>query len=178
MMEMTQMDVFVEQLVRRRRVAADYIKVALCLVAAIAVVIVMLLSVVTSISPFVFLIGIGIIIILNKIKDTINIEYEYCFTNGSLDVDKIIAANRRGRLAEVNAREIEIMGTNKNAQYRSNIENRAIEKIYACSSLDADDVCYVIFEKDGNTKMLIFSPNEKIKDGFKRYNPRKVFLND
>lgn len=172
------MDVFVEQLVKRSRTSGDYIKLVLCLIAAIVVVVVMFMSVVTVISPFIFLIGIGIILLLNKIKDTINIEYEYCFTNGSLDVDKIVAANRRGRMIEVNAREIELMGTKKNPEYRRNLEDRNVEKVYACTSLDDEDVCFVIYEDDGNKKMLIFNPNDRIKEGFSRYNPRKVFLDD
>lgn len=172
------MDFFVEQLVKRKKIPSDYVKVALCLIAAIVIVAVMLVSVATVISPFVFLIGILLILFLNKLRETINIEYEYCFTNGVLDVDKIIAANRRGRMTDINAREIELMGTKKNPEFIRNTEDRNVEKIYACTSVNDDDVCFIIYETDGKRKMLLFNPNDKIKDGFSKYNPRKVILDD
>lgn len=172
------MDFFVEQLVKRKRTSSDYVKVIICLIAAVVIVAVMLVSIVTVISPFVFLIGILLILFLNKLRETINVEYEYCFTNGALDVDKIIAANRRGRMVDINAREIELMGTRKNPDFRRYLEDRGIEKVYACSSVDDDNVCFVIYDADGKRKMLLFSPNDKIKEGFARYNPRKVNLDD
>ncbi len=172
------MDFFVEQLVKRKKTPSDYVKVVLCLIAAVVIVAVMLVSVATVISPFVFLIGILLILFLNKLRETINIEYEYCFTNGALDVDKIIAANRRGRMADINARDIELMGTKKNPEFRRNIEDRNVDKIYACTSINDDDVCFIIYDADGKRKMLLFNPNERIKDGFSKYNPRKVILDD
>ncbi len=30
--------------------------------------------------------------------------------------------------------------------------------------------------KNGSGKMLLFNPNEKIRDGFKKFNPQKVVL--
>lgn len=172
------MDLFVEQLVKRKKTTSDYVKVVLCLIAAIVIVVAMIFSIPTVISPFVFLIGIVLILFLNKLRETINIEYEYCFTNGELDVDKIIAANRRGRMVDINAREIELMGTKNNPEFRRNLEDRGVDKIYACSSIDDNDVCFIIYDADCTKKMLLFSPNDKIKDGFSRYNPRKVILND
>ena len=74
---------------------------------------------------------------------SINVEYEYCFTNGALDVDKIIAARKRKRLTELNARDIEIMATIKNPAFKDYIKNRGIKKIDACSSLKDDGVCFV-----------------------------------
>ncbi len=172
------MDFFIEQLVKRKRTSRDYVRLAICLIAAVMVVAIMILSIPTVISPVIFLIGIGIILFLNKIKDMINIEYEYCFTNGSLDVDKIIAENRRGRMTEVNAREIEIMATRKNPEYNRYMNDKAVAKVMACSSPEDDDVCFVVYEVEGNKKMLVFNPNERIREGFLRYNPRKVFLKD
>lgn len=39
---------------------------------------------------------------------SVNLEYEYCFTNGSFDVVAIVNVRKRKRLTEFNAREVEI----------------------------------------------------------------------
>ena len=40
-------------------------------------------------------------------------------------------------------------------------------------------MCFLVYiEESGARKMLLFNPNEKIRDGIRRYNPQKVFLND
>ncbi len=173
------MDVFVEQLVRRKRKPTDYVKVFLCFAAAFIVVILMFaFSRAPYVGSLIFLIAAGVIYLIYNIGITVNLEYEYCFTNGALDVDKIIAARRRKRMTEVNARDIEIMATTKNRAFDNYMRNSEIKKIYACSSVDDEGVYFVVYNKDSKKMMLLFNPNETIKDGFRRLNPQKVFLND
>ena len=107
-----------------------------------------------------------------------NLEYEYCFTNGALDVDKVINMRSRKRLLEVNARKIDMMASNKNREFKRYLDDRTTKKVYACTHIDDEGVYFVIFPgKDGRT-MLLFNPNDKIKEGFRRYNPQKVTLDD
>ena len=71
------------------------------------------------------------------------------------------------------------MATRKNRAFNLNMQDRSLKKIYACTDLNAEDLCFMIYIYDnGSRKMLLFNPNEEIKEGIRRYNPQKVFLND
>lgn len=173
------MDIFVEQLVKRKRKTTDYIKVFLCFAAALVVVMLMFsFSNIPYVGSLIFLAAAGVVYLIYNLSLTINLEYEYCFTNGALDVDKIIAARRRKRLTDVNARNIEMMASTKDHAFNGYMNNRDIKKVYACSSVDDEGVYFVLYTKDSKKTMLLFNPNETIKDGFRRLNPQKVFLND
>ena len=173
------MDIFVEQLVRRKRKPSDYIKVFLCFAAAFVVIMLMFaFSNVPYVGSLIFLAAAGLVYLIYNVGISVNLEYEYCFTNGALDVDKIIAARRRKRITDVNARDIEIMATTKNRAFSNYMQNSDIKKIYACSSVQDEGVYFVVYTKDSKKMMLLFNPNETIKDGFRRLNPQKVFLND
>ena len=129
------MDVFVEQLVKRRRTSGDIVKIILCVLAILLVL--MATPILIGIQYFgsiALLLCVGLIYLLYNVLISVNLEYEYAFTNGALDIDKIIAARRRKRLTDLNAREIEIMAKTSNRAYKSYAENRGIKKIYACTA--------------------------------------------
>lgn len=172
------MDVFVEQMVVKRKTGKDLARTAACaLGGAIA-----LFLIVSFLGQFLgvlsFLIVAAVFYLLYQVVIGSNIEYEYSFTNGAMDVDKIIAARRRKRLTALNAREIEMMGTKRNSGFEGYMKNGEIKKVFACASIDDDDVYFVLYTEDGVKKLLLFNPNERIRDGFRRLNPQKVFLND
>lgn len=171
------MDVFVEQLVKRRRTSGDIVKIVLCVLAILLVI--MATPILIGIQYFgsiALLLCVGLIYLLYNVLISVNLEYEYAFTNGALDIDKIIAARRRKRLTDLNAREIEIMAKTSNRAYKSYAENRGIKKIHACTAPTDEDVFFVVYQKNDNKYMLIFNPDERIRDGFRRLNPQNVFL--
>lgn len=173
------MDIFVEHLVKKKRTGKDFVKILACLVGVL--IILMFLPVVLMIKlvgPIAFTACIGLIYVLYRLITATNLEYEYCFTNGALDVDKVINMRNRKRLLEVNARKIDMMASTKNREFKRYLNDSATKKVYACTHIDDEGVYFVIFPgKDGRT-MLLFNPNDKIKEGFRRYNPQKVTLDD
>ena len=174
------MDFITEQIIKKQKTAVDYLKLVLLLIAATVVMILMVgfLSNIPYIGSILFLLCAGIIYFIYRCITGLNVEFEYSFINGSLDVDKIIAARRRKHITTLNARSIEIMGTRNNRAFGSNMNNSEIKKLYACSDVNAEDLCFVIFEHKSKKAMLLFNPNEKIREGFKRVNPQNVFLDD
>lgn len=172
------MDIFVEQMVVKRKTGKDLARTVGCaLGGALA-----LFLVVSFLGQFLGALSLlavcGIFYLLYQVVIGSNIEYEYGFTNGAMDVDKIIAAKRRKRMTALNARDIEMMGTKHNAAFGGYMKNGEIKKVYACTSIDDEDVFFVLYTEGGVKKLLLFNPNEKIREGFRRLNPQKVFLND
>ena len=174
------MDIFVEQMVTKNKNMKDYIRIVLCLIASFALIFAVIMSPgIPGIGAIVFTICVGLIYLMYRLICNTNLEYEYCFTNGNLDVDVIINARSRKNMIDLNTRKIEIMATRKNRAFNLNMQDRSLKKIYACTDLNAEDLCFMIYIDDnGSRKMLLFNPNEEIKEGIRRYNPQKVFLND
>lgn len=168
------MDIFVEQLVKKKRSAKDFMIIIACIAAALILVWLILNF------AFAYIGFIGVIIAaalcygLYVLITSVNLEYEYCFTNGALDVDKIINVRKRKRMTELNAREIDIMSSAKSEEFNKYYNNAAFKKVYACADRHSDDLYFVIYNEGGEQKMLLFTPNDEIKDGFKKFNPHKV----
>ena len=92
------MDVFVEQMIKRKLSAKDYlIAVGIAIVAMILVFLCLTVFARIIGTLFVLIIG-GIIYIAYKLIRMRLLEFEYSFTNGDLTVDKIIDRSRRKRV--------------------------------------------------------------------------------
>lgn len=173
------MDIFTEQIVKRKKTSADYVKVVCCIAAMLLIVCSMpLVASIPYVGVILFLVCAGLIYLLYNVIVGINLEFEYIFTNGALDVDKIIAARRRKRVTALNARAIEVMASVDNNEINRYINDRSIKRKYACSSVNDSGVYFVVYSDDKYKYMLLFNPNDEIKDGFKRLNPQKVFIED
>lgn len=79
----------------------------------------------------IFIVACGLIYLLYMLITSVNLEYEYCFTNGSFDVDAIVNVRKRKRLTEFNAREVEIMAKRSHPDFERYMNNQSYQKVYA-----------------------------------------------
>ena len=172
------MDIFLEQMIKRKRTIGDLLKVFFCVGCVFAIVwIFPMLLVIPMIGTILFAICVLAVYFLYKMVCTINLEYEYTFTNGMMDVDKIINMRSRKSMVEVNIRKIEIAGKKDNPAFGKYMADRNVKKVYACSRKDAEDLGFIVFQdKDSKNKMLLFNPNEELQEAIRRFNPQKVFF--
>ncbi len=173
------MDVFVEQLVRKKRTPLDFVNVFLCLIAATVIITFMFFIAVgaTLLNTIVFFAAAGLVYIIFRVGTSINVEYEYVFTNGVLDIDKIIDRRNRKSLVSFNTREIEIMATVKSTAFKT-YKDSNIKKIYACSSVSDEGTYFVVYKNGEDLQMLFFNPNDTVKGWISRLNPQKVYLDN
>ncbi|MDR0248891.1 MAG: DUF6106 family protein [Oscillospiraceae bacterium] len=96
------------------------------------------------------------------------LEYEYIFTNGSLDVDVIYGRRSRKRILTVDCSGFEILApmSEKYAnQYNSPSFARVVD---AASHRKSGARWFAIFNgKDGKRTLLIFEPAERLQDAFR-----------
>ncbi len=99
-----------------------------------------------------------------------SVEFEYSFTNGVLDIDKICGRARRKNIASIACRNIEQM-----APVRGNVstERKIINANY---DEKLGRKYYVNFSDKGVATTLLFQPPEKILENMKKYNPRNIEL--
>jgi len=105
-----------------------------------------------------------------------NVEFECTVTNGTLDVDKIVARKSRKRLGSIQAKNLEIVAPYTNeykAQYetgnfKETIDARAIET-------DVEGVWFAIGEMSGKGRIrILFEPSEKMLYIFEKNVPLKM----
>lgn len=102
----------------------------------------------------------------------LNLEYEYIFTNGDFDVDKIISKRSRKRVLSGQCRLISEFGRYDPDLFAA---RRFDSRVVACT-VDRD-ACYAVFSLDeGREALLIFSPNERMLNAMKKYAPRVIRL--
>lgn len=99
-------------------------------------------------------------------------EYEYCVTNGELDIDIIISKKRRKKLANIKAREFLIIAP-YSEKHQHKIKS-AVKRIEAPKS----GTHFAIYQKAAQKNCVFFSPNEKMLENLKANVNKGVLLND
>ena len=103
-----------------------------------------------------------------------NLEYEYLFTNGEIDVDKIVAKRKRARLLNFECRDIEKM---EELNERNEKKVPGVQRIIACSVGDKAPI-YVIdvrHKKLGKVQVII-NLSDEMKEAMKPMVSRTVGL--
>lgn len=166
------MDVFKEQIVRKLPSKNEKISKILILVAAVALAMMcFIFAFGTQFAMFGILFA-GLALYGGYYCVTnFDVEYEYIFTNGELDVDKIIAQRKRKRLCSVRIGAAAEFGRVENG---SNTDGA--ETYVRASADDEDQTDYFIRlnHKSLGDTVLIFTPNEEMLGLIKPYVPRNI----
>lgn len=160
------MDVFVEQIVAIKKTGKDFA----------AYVGIVLLSLILMFIAYLFLTSVfiavaaAVIFGAYKLFLRLNIEYEYIVTNGTMDIDKIIAKSSRKRMISFDVSSIQRI-EKYSGILPSNIEK---ECLFFCDKND-DNSFVVYYKEDGKQqKTFVFAPNERVRESIKSILPRYV----
>lgn len=169
------MDIFIEQLVIKQKDNSDRLKEMgiIFLSVFIFVFAFMASRMFRSFSVLLLAVAVGALFGGFYLLKKINIEFEYIFTNGELDIDKIIARSSRKNLVNVNVKSFEKFGI-YSLKKREQFKNEQFKKIFAGDSLKNNDLYYATFNMKNQRGrcLLIFTPDEKVLSQIKKYLPR------
>ena len=105
----------------------------------------------------------------------LNVEYEYLYVNGELDIDKIFSKQKRKKAGSYNLSKMEILAPVNSHQldsYRNNTNIKTVDY----SSGEADHKTYaIIIPGEKGLERLLIEPNETLIKDIKNRMPRKVF---
>lgn len=168
------MDNFAEQLVRKHPNSSDNFKRTLFLVGGIIITI--LLTVMAFLNLGNILCMLGLVLAAGAGYGTyflvqgMYVEYEYTYTNGELDIDKIVAKRKRTELVTAEVKKFTAFG-----KYTDNIQETDDMTVVISSDNIASHEYYADFEHEeyGNTR-IIFSPDEKMLDNIMKTLPRNL----
>ncbi|HBM75589.1 MAG TPA: hypothetical protein DD429_08555 [Clostridiaceae bacterium] len=110
-------------------------------------------------------------VLLYFIKQTCYVEYEYTFTSGDVDMDKIIEAKKRKRIISFNMADIEILAP-KGSSFLNDVHRG---KEISAYPKDTDRKIYtVILSKNSLMQEISFIPDEEFINLCFRSNPKNV----
>ena len=169
------MDNFAEQLVKKNETSADRnrrIVIAVCgILITVAMVFVSFIQLDKPVIAFLGMIlaaatGYGTFFLIQGSY----VEYEYTFTNGELDIAKIIAKKKRIEMLSTEVRSFTDFG-----KYSDDIEESEDMTVVITSDNIASHEYYADFQHEeyGKTR-LVFVPNEKMLEFIGRYLPAKL----
>ena len=102
-----------------------------------------------------------------------DLEFEYLYVNGELDIDKIMGKQKRKRIFSTSIKELEVIAPQGHDQLRCFRPTKTVN----CSSMIQENKKYeMIISQHGQQVKVIFEPNATILEGMKMLAPRKVFF--
>ena len=158
-------DTFVEQLVKRRATLETALKKA-------ALVSVTLFAAFMALAfPIFLLVTIGLIILDSFLFKRMNLEFEYSYFNGELDVDKIFNRSSRKRVFSTDIKKMEVLAP----VGADNLGGYQRLKVYDFTSKNADSKVYeMVTTYRGELVRVWFEPNENMLEAIRNIAPRKV----
>ena len=162
------MDIFVEQIVKKKFGPKDYLVFAAVVVVGLALVFLSVLFLL----PFVVLICAGVCFGAYQIITSRNLEFEYSATNGDITVDKIIYRRRRKRLISLDARSVEELGKYDSGKHRG---KDYAARIFA-SELDSGEGGWYLTARHPQLGhvLVVFSPEERVLEAIRPFLTRQV----
>lgn len=157
---------YTEQLVKQKATLQTMMKKS----GAVVIVLLMVMLCWVSIAAVpLFLASIALAIFLWKRTD---LEFEYLYYSGEIDIDKIMGKQKRKRIFSASVKTIDIIaptGSSELQQYKG-------LKAYDCSSNSGNKTYEMVLTKKERKVRVIFEPNEDILKNMKMYEPRKIIL--
>lgn len=167
------MDLFVEQLVsRRNRTIETVFRVLMLIVFGFAAGFSILIVLFQWFGLFSFL-GViaaaGIIYGAWYLNGRLNLEFEYCITNGDFDVDVITNRSSRKRVTAFECKNVEWVG-----RYRKDAPYEGRTVVLAAND-DAPVLMAIdVMSRKNGRIVLVIEPNDELYDVFRRCLPRTV----
>jgi hypothetical protein len=159
-------DIFVEEMVVRRKTILNHLATLGMILAGIAVIILVWLVVPFISTVLIIIVGFAVYL---GVKFQY-VEYEYSFTNGDLDIDKIMAKRKRTRELEINQRQVKVMAP-YTAEYESETRDYKVSEVKDfSSSKNAAGRWFLIYEKtDGSYAFVVIQPSPRLREAMAKY---------
>ena len=165
------MDSFKEQIIKKENTSKDTTMRFLIAFASVALGfgIIMFAVMFRAFLPIAFfLAGLSVYGGVHLIRN-LELEYEYIFTNGDLDVDKVIAARSRKHLITLKVNDATDIG-----EYNGGADGDRTVVIASAMNSDMKDWFLDVKHPDHGDTRLIFTPNEDMLRVIKTHLPRNL----
>ena len=170
------MDQFMEEVVARRNKSSESLMYALSYIVMIisGIIAIFMFNLITMAissqgfsSGMVLDIAVTLAMIASSVlvflyKDRIKTEYEYTFTNGTMDFAKVFNNRKRKNLGTMNVRNIEACGMVSSGSFQRYLKTPNIKRINWFVNRDAE-LFYLYFQKDSVKSLMILEPSADMR---------------
>lgn len=170
------MDVFIEQIVKKKWNNANYLKVAGIIIGGIFLFLVVnyaALVFLPQIVPMLFTVLLaGDIFLMWYLISNMRVEFEYSVTNGYVMIDRIVSRRRRKRMITFESRDVEAMQIYREETYAQ----RDFGQVLRLDDADPEHEawCMELTHRDFGKTLIVFSPNERTLAAIKPFLKRQV----
>lgn len=116
----------------------------------------------------------GIAVYTYFTHDKLLTEYEYTFTNGSLDFAEVYNNKKRKSLGSLNVRNVESFGKVDSEPFRRYLNMPGLKRMNWFLNREAE-LYYFYFTKDSDKKMIILEPSEQMVEYIREYLPHGAY---
>ena len=102
--------------------------------------------------------------------DRLLTEYEYTFTNGSLDFAEVYNNKKRKSLGSLNVKNVEAFGKVNSSSFQRFLNTPGVKRMNWFLNRDAE-LYYFYFTKESDKKMIILEPSEEMVGYIRQYLP-------
>ncbi|MBR5302632.1 MAG: hypothetical protein IKU38_07335 [Clostridia bacterium] len=118
--------------------------------------------------------SIGAAVLLFLFKDNFKVEYEYSFTNGTLDFAKVMRSAKRKELGSMNVANVAACGHVAHDSFRKFLAMKDVSKRNWFLNRDGN-LFYFYYVKENKKNMIIIEPSEEMVEMIRRYLPVGVY---
>lgn len=159
-------DFYAEQLVKKRTDGKDIMKkavlIALTVIAFFA----------AFLFPILLLLPVIMIVVDVFLFKRLDVEYEYIYINGELDIDKIMHKEKRKHLFSANVKEMEMLAPENAFQLKDFRESKFYD--YSSGNTDLPNRYVLVISRSGQIIKILFEPKQDLIEGIYLLTPRKV----
>ena len=159
-------DFYAEQLVKKRTDGKDIMKKTVRIA----------LTVITFFAAFLFpillLLPVIMIVVDVFLFKRLDVEYEYIYINGELDIDKIMHKEKRKHLFSANVKEMEMLAPENAFQLKDFRESKFYD--YSSGNTDSPNRYVLVISRSGQIIKILFEPKQDLVEGVYLLAPRKV----
>lgn len=164
-------DLYIELLVKKKSKSTDILKKGL-LIGSTA----LFLCAGILISPLFLVVALALGIVDYLFLPNFDLEYEYLYVNGELDIDKIMSKQKRKRVARYDMKNVEIIAPQKSHELDSHKNNKNLKVRDFSSGEENAKIFGMVVKGDKGMELVYFEPSEAILKDIQRIVPRNVKL--
>ena len=114
------------------------------------------------------LLSAAVAVLLFFFKDNFKTEYEYAFTNGSLDLAKVLRSARRKELGSMNVANVAACGHVAHESFQKFLAMKDVNKRNWFLNRDGN-LFYFYYVKENRKNMIIIEPSEEMVEMIRHY---------
>ena len=118
--------------------------------------------------------SIGAAVLLFLLKDHFKLEYEYSFTNGSLDFAKVMRSVKRKELGSMNVANVSACGHVAHQSFQMFLSMKDVTNRNWFLNR-AGNLFYFYYVKENKKNMIIIEPSEEMVEMIRHYLPVGVY---